>query len=212
MFWIVSVALIIGIFVLARAMHVQTEKDVRKRMEHFEPTEEQVRSREYFREAHDRFKQSEDFPTTEDDDDWWKVEIPENRPAGKWVNWPYRSGWLKVKGTTVYADEISEFDDWLCCYDPASDTFQIELERDPENTADPDAIMVIANCIRRDQPSEFMLGFIPSHAAAWLVVNYLPEIPLAAELKRFQTDGTAASIKIAALMPPASQRREFEIP
>lgn len=144
------------------------------------------------------------------DNDWYDVGIPENRPSGKWVNWKFQSGWIKVRGTSHHRDSVSDFLKRLYSFDADEHRFRILLTRDPSNEYDANAVTVHA-VFDRPARAAFMLGHIEADAAEWLADNFSDDMPIAATLMRCSTNGIDTSFKICGLMPPKAERRQFEI-
>lgn len=84
----------------------------------------------------------------------------------------------------------------------------LQLEREPGNAVDRNAVGVIAalNGGRRIQ-----IGYLPAANAKLLAAQFLPDMPIMAELREFgwKTDGTAVSICINVLGPKAADRKKF---
>jgi hypothetical protein len=152
--------------------------------------------------------EDEPMPTT--DSLWEDIDVPEHRPKGKWVNWKYGSGWLKVRGTSNYTDDIDDCVLALDDFDPGTDTLNVVLERDPSNPFDDNAIEVHA-VFKGQTEAEYMLGFIEADAAAWLADNYDPDMPIAAVIVKFSTDYENASITVCGLMPAKKERDQFAL-
>lgn len=144
-----------------------------------------------------------------DAEPWETVEVPPNRPEGKWVNWKHGSGWIKVRGTSYNADAITTF---LCDLEDVTEgrgSLEITLTRDPDNRYDPNAIEVDAY-ITGPRERHCFLGHVERDAAAWLAETYSPDMPIAAELKKIRTNfGDGISITICGLMPAKKDRDPY---
>ncbi|WP_138471325.1 hypothetical protein [Poseidonocella sp. HB161398] len=160
--------------------------------------------------------EAEDWPRPEPGEPasggrWTEVSVPPNRPRGDWVNWTFGNGWVRIRGTAEFAEDIRAFIHALSRnYVEELCTIEVELERGGDGRNDR-TIFVGASVSQFRTTTYHKLGYLDCEAANWLAENFDRDMPIAAELLRLATDGDRYAIKVACLMPKRRARVRYDL-
>lgn len=124
-------------------------------------------------------------------DDGWRPTRPANDS-----NWAALA-WGPVRGISRQTANARRFAAHARSLDAAGGRICIEVEREPENPHDTNAIRVFGVIESRRLP----LGYVPAETAARIAREYPPAMPLAARLSRIRDDARLIGIDIDVLRP-----------
>lgn len=134
----------------------------------------------------------EQLPEERDDrDDGWRPARAAADPS--WA----ALAWVPVRGISLQTPNAREFAAHARTIDARGERSCMEVEREPDNPHDPNAIRVIAIIGSRRLP----LGYVPAESAARIAGQYPAAMPLAARLSRIRDDANLIGIDIDILRP-----------
>lgn len=136
---------------------------------------------------------------------WEHLDVPENRTEGKWVQLKGARVW--IKGTSF---NINDLENLTSIIEIQSHRLDTELERDPDNPHDKNAIVVRVHASREGEETRtFTLGHIDRETAKDVAKEFRSDMPLGGEIIKFNTNGKRFGIKIQILIPPAKERKPY---
>ncbi|WP_108260628.1 hypothetical protein [Mangrovicoccus ximenensis] len=139
-----------------------------------------------------------------------EIPVPLNCPEGNWCSWNLESDLVRITRTGEFAKEIGNLARLLSeTFRPGRDFIEICLHR--ERYGGERAIGVKAAVRTQGDARTFKLGYLDPNAVAWVSGKFDNEMPIAAQLVRMSREGKRYTMKVACLMPPKTERAQYEL-
>lgn len=139
---------------------------------------------------------------------WKELRIGRRHPGSDWVYLPKVSKDNECKLVSISETGQREAAEALVGKVKNGYNYLIELEREPSNPHDPNAIKVLDT----SDGGRIHVGYIPRDVAEIVADRYAPEMPIRVMVKRaIQSPEGRVFLRLAIMIPKKSLRREYEL-